>query len=45
MAMGKVGDTEGFKQMTKLKQELLPDLLTTEYMKDASEFELSMGTS
>ena len=45
MAMGKVGDVEGFKQMRKLKEELLPKLLDEEYMKEGTEFELSMGTS
>ena len=45
MAMGKVGDVTGFREMVKLKQALLPDLITRKLMRDSSDFELSMGTS
>ena len=45
MAMGKVADVEGFREMVRLKELLLPDLITRKLMKDSSDFELSMGTS
>ena len=45
MAMGKVGDLEGFKQMSALRSELLPSLLERKVLQSESEFEISMGTS